>query len=152
MWAAYAPVVPFIAALMLRYRSLTLFTAANPGIETGGFAGESKSQILSGLTPSGAVAPFRVLRPGAQVEAKQFPVVLKPDVGERGSGVRILRSQEQLTAALATMRADSILQEYIPGVEFGVFYCRFPNETRGRITSITEKRFPTVTGDGRGIL
>jgi hypothetical protein len=33
-------------------------------------------------------------------------------------------------------------------MEFGVFYYRYPGERQGRIFSITEKRFPTVLGDG----
>jgi membrane protein DedA with SNARE-associated domain len=152
VWAAYLPVLPWIAALAFRYRSLTLFTAANPGIETGGFVGESKSRILHALAPSGAVATFRVVQPGSIVESARYPVVFKPDVGERGAGVVIARSQAQLRAALADGHETSILQEYVPGVEFGVFYCRFPNEARGRITSITEKRFPSVAGDGRQTL
>ena len=41
-----------------------------------------------------------------------------------------------------------ILQEYVPGVEFGVFYYRYPGEPRGRILSVTHKQFPIVVGDG----
>jgi hypothetical protein len=44
------------------------------------------------------------------------------------------------------------VQEYVPGLEFGVFYVRRPGELRGRILSITEKRLPSVTGDGRSTL
>ena len=42
-----------------------------------------------------------------------------------------------------------IIQRHVPGLEFGVFYVRLPGESRGRVTSITEKIFPSVTGDGR---
>ena len=48
-WLAYLPVVPYILYLGVKHRSLTLFTAANPGIPSGGFAGESKSAILANL-------------------------------------------------------------------------------------------------------
>jgi len=44
---------------------------------------------------------------------------------------------------------DLLVQEFVPGVEFGVFYARLPTERDGRIISITEKRMPLVTGDGR---
>lgn len=136
-WLAYLPVVPWIAILAIRYRSLAVFTAANPGIETGGFAGESKSRILDGLRRSGAVAA---------VGDGTFPIVVKPDVGERGAGVSIVRTDEELQLALAAIDGPAIVQRYVPGLEFGVFY------NQGRITSITEKRFPTVTGDGRRTL
>jgi hypothetical protein len=33
--------------------------------------------------------------------------------------------------------------------EIGLFYVRHPDEPRGRLFSITDKRFPVVTGDGR---
>jgi hypothetical protein len=42
-----------------------------------------------------------------------------------------------------------ILQEYVSGPEYGVFWLRRPGAARGEIFSITEKRLPFVTGDGR---
>src|SRR5437868_4634620 len=48
-WVAYIPLIPYLLYLGLKYRSLTLFTAANPGIPSGGFVGESKSRILANL-------------------------------------------------------------------------------------------------------
>jgi len=165
-WAAYAPLVPYLLYLALRHRSLTLFTAANPGIASGGFVGESKSRILSHLSVcEGAVAEFALipeaLDPAGRVQAAQrflnengvdYPVVLKSDVGERGSGVAVLRTTAELEAYLQFAPADTIIQRHIPGAEFGVFYYRFPHERRGRIFSITEKLFPQVKGDGRSTL
>src|SRR5262245_63162472 len=40
--AFYPPMVAYLAYLMAKHRSLTLFTAANPAIMGGGFIGESK--------------------------------------------------------------------------------------------------------------
>jgi hypothetical protein len=71
--------------------------------------------------------------------------VLKPDVGERGSGVLIAHSADELAAHV---RPGMILQEYVPGIEFGVFYYRYPGEPRGHILSLTHKQFPIVVGDG----
>src|SRR5437773_11888626 len=48
----YPPVVAYIAYLGIRFRSWTLFTAANPAIPAGGFVGESKHQILEHLKNS----------------------------------------------------------------------------------------------------
>ena len=142
-WLAYIPVVPYVAYLGLKHRSLTLFTAANPGIPSGGFVGESKSAILSLLTSvpewttvSNSIAPL------------PYPFVLKPDVGERGKGVAIIRNGNDLAAYFATARGRTIAQQYVDGVEFGVFYYRYPGESEGRILSITKKHFPVVVGDG----
>jgi hypothetical protein len=161
-WLAYLPVIPYVLYLGVRHRSLTLFTAANPGIPTGGFAGESKSHILAQLTkvPDFTAIPAS-LPPGERIQAAlqfirdralSYPVVLKPDVGERGTGVAIARSEHEIRRYLEHTAGDTIVQKYAAGLEFGVFYYRFPGEPEGHISSITEKRFPQVTGDGRSSL
>ena len=164
-WATYAPVAPYLLWLVLKHRSLTVFTAANPGIETGGLVGESKIRILKALIPSGTVARFVVLKSSVSTEIRLklvrgflqeleqgLPVVLKPDIGERGEGVVIARTPKQLERAIRDARTDLIAQEYIAGVEFGILYCRLPGERKGRIVSITEKRLPFVVGDGKRTL
>jgi membrane protein DedA with SNARE-associated domain len=160
-WLFQFPVVLHGLWLGLRHRHLTLFTAANPGIPSGGFVEESKSDILRGLAGA-PVARFRVVdlptdpdRRLARLETAMreaglgFPVVLKPDVGERGRGVAVVRSGAELARYLEKSAGRVLLQQYIPGEEFGVFYVRHPEEERGRIISITGKRFPVVVGDGR---
>lgn len=150
-WLVYIPMLPYLAYLAVRHRSLTLFTAANPGIPSGGFVGESKSQILTQLSGSGTVAKFEILSIRTALDA-EFPIVLKPDVGERGSGVAVIRSAQEMERYLSQAEGTIILQQYVPGLEFGVFYYRYPDQERGRIFSITEKRFPVVIGDGRTTL
>jgi len=75
-------------------------------------------------------------------------VVLKPDVGERGTAVAIARSGQEVRSYLEANAGDTIVQRYVGGLEFGVFYYRYPGEAEGRMFSITEKRFPEVVGDG----
>lgn len=165
-WAFYPPVVLYILWLALRYRSLTIWTASNPAIPGGGFVGESKAAILEGLNQApDRVARWILLPAGATTAARLeqvrafvaetgigFPVVLKPDVGERGSGVAIVPDEAGLRNYLETTPGAVLAQEYVPGVEFGVFYYRMPGEPTGQILAITDKRFPTVTGDGRRTL
>lgn len=162
-WILYPPVVAYIVFLGLRYRHPLLFTAANPGIPLGGLIGESKSAILDGLTtrPDLVARYAKIpadLDPAAKEQAviafldrhgMSFPVVVKPDAGQRGLGVAVLRTPLELTTYLATPRPTLIVQEYVPGYEFGVFYYRMPGQPRGHILSITEKRFPIVIGDGK---
>jgi len=169
-WAFYPPVASFILYLGLKYRSLTLFTAANPGIEEGGFIGESKSEILQGLSTNPEslrlIASFTLIEGSLdqasrvvlaydfmRANALTFPVVLKPDAGERGSGVAVVKSDTELNEYLqAFENTDIIIQEYAPGLEFGVFYYRFPESDLGHIFSITKKLFPAVVGDGESTL
>ncbi|HET7218102.1 MAG TPA: VTT domain-containing protein [Vicinamibacterales bacterium] len=166
VWILYAPVAAYIGWLMLKYQSATVFTAANPDIPGGGFVGESKFDILrslakvddrlarAALVPANQRLEHRLAMTRAFMDRLQldFPVVLKPDQGQRGSGVAIVRSEAALRAWFERSRADAIVQEYIGGLEFGIFYYRLPGESRGRIFSITEKRFPAVTGDGEHTL
>lgn len=153
VWAAYVPLVPYLVYLAVRHRSLTLFTAANPAIPGGGLTGESKYEILRRLALAGAeTGSFALLPPGAPVRFAadtQWPLVLKPDIGERGEGVAVVRSEEEARRYLQGRAVATIAQSYHPGEEFGLFYYRYPGEARGCLYSITEKRFPTVTGDGR---
>jgi hypothetical protein len=157
----YPPVIAYIAYLGLRFRGLTLFTAANPAMPAGGFVGESKHEILEHLKGAGSCLPSStLLREGPledraeQAEAFMqnhqfsFPVVLKPDAGQRGSGVAVVRSSQQLHEYLGRTSLPIIVQEHVPGREFGVFYVRYPDQKRGRIFSVTEKRMPVVVGDG----
>jgi len=162
MWAFYPPVLLYVLWLGIKHRSLLLFTAANPGMPAGGVAGESKWDILQGFSrrpealPATAVLRAagspeeRLSRAGAFIAEHRlaWPVVLKPDVGERGDGVAIAWSEAQLARYLHHARGDVLVQEYVPGREFGIFYYRMPGDPSGRILAITDKRFPAVTGDG----
>ena len=167
IWLLYAPVVPWIAWLALRHRSLALVTAVNPAMPGGGLMGESKRAILASLAavapervartrflPSGAPPPLRAAAVRAfQTEAGlAFPIVLKPDVGERGQGVAIVRDAAGVDAYLAAHPEDLLVQAYVPGREFGLFYVRRPSEAQGRLFSVTDKRMIAVTGDGRSTL
>lgn len=160
-WVVYAPLAPYIAWLGLRHGGLTVCTACNPAIPLGGIVGESKSEILS-LLPREWVAPFAVIEPGAgpQREAAlravaderrwAWPLVLKPDRGERGEGVCIARDPGEATAYLRGRSDRVIVQAYHPGpYEAGVFYVRDPRAEAGFVFSITDKRFAYVVGDGR---
>jgi membrane protein DedA with SNARE-associated domain len=157
-WLAYIPVVPYILFQGIKHRSLVLFTAANPGVPSGGFVGESKSAILANLdrvpdfilVPKALPEPTRIraARDFMAERGLSFPIVLKPDIGERGTGVAIVRTDRELVSYLAVATGDAIVQKYVAGMEFGVFYYRHPGQSEGRIFSITEKRFPTVVGDG----
>ena len=162
----YGPVAIYILWLGIRHRGPTLFTAANPGIEAGGFINESKAAILRGLAGAGdAVPPWRLLPAAHELAVRRhevrrfaadhglvFPIVLKPDAGQRGSGVLLARSWAAIDAYLDRARYDVIVQAYVPGEEYGVFYVRKPEEEHGRIFAITVKTMPVVVGDGRRTL
>lgn len=202
----YIPIVFYVIYLGIKFRSLTLFTLANPAIPEGGFLGESKADILNGLSKAkDFVAKYTLIKKQCPLDGGEeksptrggegggkstanhsksrpntstshnikkaktdprftsadkfmeennlsYPIVLKPDQGQRGSGVAIIRSDAELQAYFEKTETDTIIQEYVPGYEFGVFYVRKPNEKKGFIFSITDKRFPTITSDGKRTL
>jgi membrane protein DedA with SNARE-associated domain len=159
----YLPVALWYLLLSLRHRGTMIPTCANPGMYTGGLIGESKMATLRDIEdrhaewvaasflvgPGTAGARASALDEGMRVRGLSFPVVLKPDVGQRGSGFRIVHTAAAAAAHLETNPEPLIAQEFLPGPEeAGIFYRRFPHEERGRILSITVKVFPTLTGDG----
>lgn len=159
----YLPLLPWIALLALRHRSLTAPTAANPGIPHGGIVGESKYAILRALpqdriVPSALVpasCPDRVAELDRLMTERgwNFPLVLKPDVGERGQGLKLVRDSAGVEGYFRNFSGDVLAQTYDPGpFEAGIFYYRLPGDARGRIFSITTKKFPVIVGDGRSTL
>jgi len=127
-WPASALYAPVVLRLLLRSlqhgRHLLDFTACNPAIPGSGFVGESKHGILDQIGERAAILPYCVLpgEAGADENHRRaadwmrgqhipYPVFLKPDVGQRGSGVRKIQSEESLRSALARMHGTHLLQE-----------------------------------------
>jgi hypothetical protein len=164
-WVFYLPLVPWFLALAIRYRSLTVWTSANPGITpAGGVVGESKAGILSTLPPEWIV-PTLLVPAGAPGDRLRcvfdaiadrewtYPLVLKPDVGQRGVGVKKAHEPADVEKHLRANQGSVVVQPFHPGpFEAGVFYYRLPGEEHGHIFSVTDKVFPVVTGDGRSTL
>ncbi len=83
----------------------------------------------------------------------EYPFILKPDVGQRGAGVKLIRDGKGARECLLACEALMVVQRYAAGpFEAGVFYYRFPGEEKGRVFAITEKVFPEVEGDGQSTL
>lgn len=160
-WLYYLPIIAKILSLGIQHRSATVFTAANPGIRTGGLVGEAKSETLVPLAEHAPdmVASFALLPQGtltqrervaqAFVEAHGLPCVLKPNVGQRGRGVYIARSVQAIRDYLSKFTGELIIQRYVGGEEFGVFIAAHPGTDGCEILSIVNKAFPSVMGDGR---
>ncbi len=161
MWAFYPPLALYILWQGLRRSSLTAFTAINPAMPLGGLLGESKSDILDGLAGIGDALPawrrlpaggpeerIAALRRFLDDEKLDYPVVLKPDTGERGRGVAVARFEADAAMFFEKTPGAALTQEYVTGEEYGVFWARHPGQREGHVFSITHKVRPTVTGDG----
>ena len=156
VWLAYLPLAPYLLWLGVRHRSFILFRQTNPGMKNGGLVGESKSESLRHLRAGAPshVPPFVLATRIAEAQAfvTAYPVVLKPDIGERGDGVAVIRNAAELDLYFAAAVRPTIVQHYVGGEEFGLFYERDPHSPYGELTSITTKQFPSVTGDGRSTI
>jgi hypothetical protein len=145
----------------LRERSFFYFSASNPGILSGGMMGESKYEVLS-LVPEEVKPKTILIKKSSTLEelAQQlsknnlgFPLIFKPDLGERGWMVRRINNEVEAAQYLSEIKIDFIAQELVElPLEFGVYYVRFPNEGKGRVNSITAKEFLSVKGDGKKTL
>ncbi|HMQ46206.1 MAG TPA: D-alanine--D-alanine ligase [Saprospiraceae bacterium] len=155
--AFYYPLVPYFLWLMLKARHICYFTAANPGIYTGGLGLESKYDTI--LTTPLRYRPNAILaQPGEdfmsilnrlQEASIVFPLIAKPDIGFRGLLVQKIATAAELELFLLRYPFTFILQEFITlPCEIGVFYHRLPGQEIGTVSSLTTKEFLSVTGDG----
>lgn len=168
-WPFYVTnVVTFVYVLytgLVKYRRATLFTLTNPAIKPdSGFIGERKSSIFKGLRQE-YVGRWRLVGAANTMQDRldllhsfmadhslDYPIVLKPDAGQRGQGVKICPDHETARQWLEQAERDYLIMEYLPGEEFGVFYYRLPDQPRGRIFSINRKKLLDVVGDGKSTL
>lgn len=163
-WLICIPLVLQWSWLALRYRSLSLPTAANPRITAGGLVGEGKMEYFAGMGPVARAATARHVgvvnarrRADADLAAMlagaglSFPLVAKPDLGLCGYGVRKLDSMAALRD-YAEHYPDGetiVLQEYLAEAgEAGIFYARDPVSGEGRLIGLALRHYPRVVGDG----
>ncbi|PWV53986.1 NRDE family protein [Chitinophaga sp. S165] len=157
----YGPLYFYWLWLSIKARSFFFFSAANPGIENSGFAQERKSDIYK-LIPQRYYPQTALYQAGATPEAvirqlkergMTFPLIAKPDMGERGVQVKLLYTIADLENYCRLSKVDFIVQEYIDyELEAGIFYYRIPGEQSGHISGIVGKEFLSVTGDGRSTI
>lgn len=137
------------------------FSAANPCMRFGGLVAYSKTDVTKLIPQSYLPKTIFVemedavsdIEKALEQKGMTLPLIIKPDMGERGKGVKILRSEVELRHALSNLKERMLLQTYedLP-MELGVMYSRKADEPIGRITSIVLKDFPTVIGDGKSTL
>ena len=157
-WMFYIPLLPYWLFQAIRTRSLTFFTNADPCIDYGGFFGESKMEILRQIPKEylpktifiEKQSDLKTIVDRLIKEDLVYPIICKPDVGERGTQVEKLYSNYDLVQYLSNVQADFIIQEFITyDIELGVLYYRYPNASTGKVTSVTRKEFLAVLGDGK---
>ena len=167
LWLMYIPVALQWLALAIRNRSLFLPFIANPKLPVSGFVGVGKSEIMAQATGRCAetILPWICHTIDATPHNSQadeiagiaadkdihFPFVCKPNLGCRGSGVKLIADRQQLSAYLDSYPNNTgiIVQRLATWEpEAGVFYVRMPGSASGEIVSLALKYSPYVVGDG----
>ena len=152
----YGPIYLYWFWLCLKARSFFFFNTSNPSIRNGGFLMESKKEIYD-LIP-GKYYPTTIffkkdisinkVIAAIEKEGIQFPLIGKPDIGMQGLAVKKLENWNDLDKYVSDTEVDFLVQEFVPFEnEVGIFYYRYPNESKGHISGIVEKEFLAVTGD-----
>ncbi|CAB9512202.1 d-alanine--d-alanine ligase [Seminavis robusta] len=175
-WPSLSAYLPVLPALLYSYICIGLSprspTAVNPAIPSGGFFGESKNDILLQLAKDNIAKTLYFPMNGssddpkkrkaeilksAQIAGISMPFILKPDKGERGNGVYLVKEDDAMNGTLLRYleqmkTMDLICQEFVQGSEVGIFYMHYPDAKEGFIYSIVAKEFPYVVGDGKSTL
>jgi len=134
-WLFYLPMYFYGIYLAFRAGSATYFTAVNPAMKYGGAFDMSKFKLLESI-PS-EYRPWTILlRSGsnacdAERQMKDaglsFPVIAKPDVGERGKNVKRIGSAADLEVYLSAHNFDIIIpvhHDIIPAVTSPTFFMK----------------------------
>ncbi len=157
-YLVYLPVFAYWLWCGLKARAIFYVSAVNPGFAYGGIIGASKKAILDKLPPGlvpitmlfNADDPVPQIIAGMKQHGLGFPVIVKPDIGERGFKVELVNSQDELRQYLSQVTGRLLLQEYLDlPLEAGVFYYRLPDTEKGVVSSVVLKGLLSVTGNGR---
>lgn len=116
--------------------------------------GEKKSEIFEQM-PSSFIPETYLISPGdlklalSSASKIGYPIIAKPDIGERGRLVEKINNPRQLEVYVQNCPVDFLIQELVTfPLELGVFYVKYPDEEKGTVTSIVQKEFLSVIGDG----
>lgn len=157
----YFPIYFLWAYYAVKAKSIFFFNASNPKIKNGGFIMESKKQIYD-LLPKKHYPKTILIKENSDLKdivnllaEKQiyFPLIAKPDIGLRGSGVKKIKTVSELKNYAEKANFDFLLQDLIGfQKEAGIFYVRSPLQKNGKITGIVSKEFLVVTGNGKNTI
>ncbi|MFN5335108.1 MAG: hypothetical protein ACK5BV_07985 [Bacteroidota bacterium] len=142
---------------MMKSRAVWFFTPSNPTLSFGGFEGEGKKEMYEQL-------PSHLIPKTMYVESDEdfgkviftlntmgfrYPIVVKPDVGMKGILFRKIDTEEQLLEYHKKIPVTYIIQELIDlPLEVSVFYYRYPDSPKGKVSGFFAKELLHVIGNG----
>lgn len=157
-WTIHLPMYLLGIYWGIRLRNFNFFGAVNPAMENGGLFNYSKYHAMLDFyeenIPKSILShpPHKLghLLENAVNKGIPYPFILKPNIGERGRGVKKITDQVDLELYLETFKNESvILQEFISKKEeYGIFIIKNPETGQIKIPSITQKIPLQVIGNG----
>lgn len=153
----YAPLGFVWLCYVVRARAFWFFSNVNPTLTFSGFEGERKKemyeQLPKHLYPSTIYvwAKEELIYISAHLKEAgiRFPLIAKPDIGTQGLMFRKLNTVNDLIEYHTIINADYVIQAYVDlPEEYSVFYIRYPDKKKGRITGLIRKDYLSVTGNG----
>ena len=153
----YFPLSVFWVWYMIRSGSAWFFTSSNPKITFGGLEGEPKKEMYD-LLPTELYPPTFNVLPGQGInEIKEkliqyqirYPFIVKPEIGGQGILLRKIDDEAALLHYHSLMPWEYMVQQLVEyPMEVSVFYIRYPNELKGKVTGFLHKIPLYVTGTG----
>lgn len=153
----YTPLVFVWLYYFIRSRAFWYFSNVNPTLQFSGFEGETKREMFEQL-PVESFPTTIFINPNQSFESVlnelqkhnlSFPIAVKPDIGSKGLCFRKIDHEEDLKNYHTTFPYDYLIQTLITWpVEVSVFYVRYPNSTKGKVTGFIAKEYLQVKGDG----
>ncbi len=152
--------LPFHIWNAIKCKSLFYYTSLNPGLgNSGGFFADSKKKMLGNIPKSFLLNECILINNGDEIKqlekqliskAYSFPLVFKPEMGERGIGVAIIFNLEMAKKYLKNVHQYPIIvQDYCDyKLEFGLFVAKLPDKPWS-ILGVTGKLPMQVIGDGK---
>lgn len=161
-WILYPILIPHVIKLCLKYKAnISIISISNPIFPYGGLPFASKKEMFEPFKNHKEFLRYKLISNNIDLKRRielsenfiskiNYPVIAKPDKSHRGIDVHLLKNKEDLVNLLKTQKWDYLLQEYCDyDYEYGIFYCRQPDEKKGKIISLSLKMIPIIVGNGK---
>lgn len=155
----YVPIFIQYGWQSIKYGSFAYPTIINrPYMEFGGIVEESKWDMYlkspKNNTPNTALLPSLYEKEEwesfLEKHNLEFPLIVKPDLGMRGKGILKINGIEELMEFRPCSKYKFLIQEFLSySNEIGLFIFKNPKSDQWQISSIMERKFPTIIGDGK---
>lgn len=150
----YFPLTIYVLFIeSIKTRRFFYFAAANPGIALGGFAGDSKYNILQHV-PVNLKPETVFVKKGMAFEQVEYlirhmvyPLIAKPDIGEGGFKVLKVNNVYELIDYHYRHQMDYLIQTFCPGpIELTILFHR--HQSGFIVDNIVERQAFEVCGNG----